>query len=74
MDLIINIINGKSRSYADVRVPTGYCFYDSTADDKTYMERVITPIINENELRQRFIVVQGNYETLNNERSAEYDK
>ena len=65
MELIINIIYGKFRNYSEVRSPKGYCFYDIDAEEKNYLEYIITPIIDVEELKRKFVLVYGNVEVLN---------
>lgn len=67
MELIIRFINGKFRTYTEVKSPEGYCFYDVDAQDRNYMESISTSILNEQELKRKFILVKGNAEELNNE-------
>lgn len=67
MELIIRFINGKFRTYTEVKSPEGYCFYDVDAQDRNYMESISTSILNEQELKRKFVLVKGNAEELNNE-------
>ena len=67
MELIINYVNGKFRTYTEVRSPLGYCFYDVDAEEKNYLEYIATPILNEEELKRKFVLVEGNAEELNEE-------
>lgn len=71
MDLIINIINGKFRTYAEVKAHVGYCFYDVDVEERNYLERIITPIIDEAELKRKFVIVQGNADKLNEQLEKE---
>lgn len=67
MELIINIINGKFRTYAEVRSPQGYCFYDVDETEKNYAEFIITPITDREELKKKFVLVEGGADKLNEE-------
>lgn len=67
MELIINIINGKFRDYAEVRSPIGYCFYDNDEGERHYTDYIATPILYEQELKRKFILVKGDAEKLNEE-------
>lgn len=67
MELIIKKIYGKTITYSDVYAPCGYCFYDKDEEHRSYMERVTSPIIDEQLLREKYIIVQGNAEKLNEE-------
>lgn len=65
MELIINCVNGKFRTYAEVRSPQGYCFYDVDTEERNYLEYIATPILDEQELDRKFVLVEGNAEELN---------
>ena len=65
MELIINFVNGKFRTYAEVRSPQGYCFYDVDEADRDYAEYIATPILNEEELKRKFVLVEGNADEMN---------
>lgn len=60
-------IKGKFTKYAELWAEHGYCFYDvdATDEDRNYLTRIITPILDENELQRKFIVVQGAADELN---------
>ena len=74
MDLIINIINGKFNDYAKVQVASGCCFYDVDSEERQYFESIITPIIDEAELKRKFVVVEGDAEKLNEELQEQLEK
>ena len=65
MELIINIINGKFRTYSEVRSPQGYCFYDADETERDYTEFIITPITDRDELKRKFVLVEGSSDELN---------
>lgn len=65
MELNIKLINGKFRDYTEVRVANGYSFYDVDAEELNYLEYIATPIVDEQEIRRKFVVVKGNAEELN---------
>ena len=67
MELIINFVNGKFRTYAEVRSSQGYCFYDIDEQDRSYTNYIATPILNEEELKRKFVLVEGNADELNEE-------
>lgn len=67
MELIIKIINGVSINYSEVTAPYGYCFYDKYEEYRNYMERIFTPITDETALKEKFILVEGSAEKLNEE-------
>lgn len=67
MELIIKHINGRFRDYSEVYAPYGYCFYDKDEQDRNYMEKLITPITDEQKLREQLIVVEGSADKLNEE-------
>ena len=67
MELIKNFINGKFRTYTEVRSPQGYCFYDVDEEVRNYIEYIATPIVDEKELERKFVLVEGNAEELNEE-------
>ena len=71
MELIINFINGTTRIYAEVTSPLGYCFYDVDAEERNYIEKIFTPILNEQELKRKFVLVEGNADELNEELARE---
>ena len=63
------IIKGKSINYTQLTALSGYCFYDvdATEEEKTYMTKLTTPIIDYNKLERKYIAIQGNAEELNTE-------
>lgn len=65
MELIINLINGTFRTYAEVRSPNGYCFYDADIEEINYLNYIATPIVNKVELQRKFVLVEGDAEELN---------
>lgn len=67
MELIIKHINGKFINYSEVSAPQGYCFYDKDEENGNYMEKIITPIIDETALKEKYVLVKGNAEKLNEE-------
>lgn len=69
MELDIKFVNGKFRTYAEVRSPIGYCFYDAEAEERNYLEYIASPILNEEKLKRKFVLVEGDAEKLNEELS-----
>lgn len=67
MELIITRINGKFRDYNEIKVPDGYCFYDKHEEIPQYITYMATPILDEQELRNRLVVVEGDADILNKE-------
>ena len=64
-------IVGKFRNYSVLKAIAGYCFYDVDASetDRQYLTYIATHILNEDELKRKFVVVQGDAEMLNEEHS-----
>ena len=60
-------IKGKFTKYAEITAEQGYCFYDVDEEVKQYMEKIFTPITDENELVRKYVVVEGSAEKLNEE-------
>ena len=67
MELKIEKIKGTFLNYSKVSVDKGYCFYDVDYEEKNrnYITSITTPLIDEEEIRKKYIVVQGNAEELN---------
>lgn len=74
MDLIIKIINGVSINYSEVSAPQGYCFYDKDEENRNYMEKIFTPITDEEELRNKYILVEGDVDNLNEKLTNELNE
>lgn len=74
MELIKNFINGKFRTYTEVRSPQGYCFYDVDESERIYTEYIATPIVDEKELERKFVLVEGNANELNEELERQRNK
>lgn len=64
-------IKGKHSLYAEIIAEQGYCFYDIDSEEKQYFERIFTPITDTEELKRKYVVVQGNAEELNAELEKE---
>ncbi len=64
-------IKGEHSLYAEIIAEQGYCFYDIDSEEKQYFERIFTPITDTEELKRKYIVVQGNAEELNAELEKE---
>lgn len=60
-------VKGKFTKYSELTAEQGYCFYEQNApqNERNYMVRVSTPIIDQNELAHKFVVVYGNADELN---------
>ena len=71
MELDIKFINGKFRTYAEVCSPLGYCFYDVDSEERNYIEKIFTPILDKQELERKFVLVEGNADVLNEELQKE---
>ena len=67
MELIIKHITGKTINYSEVTAPYGYCFYDKDEENRNYMERIFTPVTDIEEIRNKYILVEGSAEKLNEE-------
>lgn len=67
MELIIKHITGKTINYSEVTAPVGYCFYDKDEENRSYMERIFTPMTDEVALREKYVLVEGSAEKLNEE-------
>lgn len=67
--IIIRNIKGKFVDYTQLTAESGYCFYDKdrTEEERNYLTSITTPITDKQELERKYVVVQGNAETLNNE-------
>ena len=65
MELDIRFINGKFRTYAEVRSPQGYCFYDVDEQEIDYTNYIATPILDRAEIERKFILVEGDADVLN---------
>lgn len=59
-------IQGKFNKYTELKSLQGYCFYDVDEEQRQYMTSILTPITNEAELERKYVVVEGDAETLNN--------
>ena len=67
MELIIKNIGGRFINYSEVTAPVGYCFYDKDEENRNYMERIFTPVTNIEEIRNKYVLVEGSAEKLNEE-------
>ena len=67
MELIIKHITGRTINYSEVTAPYGYCFYDKDEENRNYMERIFTPATNIEEIRNKYVLVEGNADKLNEE-------
>lgn len=67
-------IKGTSVKYAELTAEQDYCFYDIDEAERSYTKKIATPILDENELQRKFIVVQGNAETLNEQLAKEREE
>lgn len=67
MEYIKIEIKGNIHKYAELTADQGYCFYDVDEENIHYMTAIATPIIDENELARKYIVVQGDADKLNEE-------
>ena len=67
MELIIKNIQGKTITYSEVYAPEGYCFYDKDEENRNYMEKIFTPMTDEVAIREKYILVEGSAEKLNEE-------
>lgn len=73
MELIIKKVQGRFIEYSDVTIADGYCFYDKdgSEESRSYMNRISTPLVDEVEIREKYIVVEGNAEDLNKQLEEE---
>lgn len=60
-------IDGKYTKYAEITAEQGYCFYDVDEEERQYAEKIFTPITDAQELKRKYIAVQGDAEELNAE-------
>lgn len=67
MELIIKHITGKTINYSEVTAPAGYCFYDKDEENRNYMEKIFTPMTDVAEILNKYVLVEGNAEKLNEE-------
>lgn len=67
-------IQGKFNNYTELTSLQGYCFYDVDANEKQYMNSILTPITDEVELERKYIVVFGNAQKLNEELQNAYSE
>ena len=67
MELIIKHITGKTINYSEVTAPYGYCFYDKDEEERNYMVMIFTPVTDEVEIRNKYVLVEGSAEKLNEE-------
>ena len=67
-------IKGNNYKYAELIAEQGYCFYDIDLpeQERIYMTYIATPILDNDELKHKYVVVQGNAEQLNEELQKEY--
>ena len=71
MELIKKRINGKFKDYTEVRSPLGYCFYDVDESERDYTDYIATPILAEQELDRKFVLVEGDADVLNEQLQTE---
>lgn len=73
MELKIEKIKGTFLNYSKVSVDKGYCFYDVDYEEenRNYTTSITTPLTDEEAIRKKYIVVQGNAEELNAELEEE---
>ena len=68
----INIqIKGRFTKYAELVARIGYCFYDIDEEERYYMTSILTPITDLEELKRKYIVVEGDADSLNAELEKE---
>ena len=67
MEHIKTEIEGKFTEYSVLTAEQGYCFYDVDEEERQYFEKIFTPITDEQELKRKYVAVQGNAEELNAE-------
>ena len=71
----INIqIKGRFTKYAELVARIGYCFYDVDDEERYYTTSVITPITDLEELKRKYIVVEGDADYLNQELEKQRNK
>ena len=58
-------IKGKFTKYAELIAEQGYCFYDVGDEERYYTTSTATPITNIEELKRKYVVVQGDDDELN---------
>ena len=65
--IIIENIKGRFINYLKLIAKDGFCFYDKDDEQRYYLTSITTPITDTQELKRKYIVVQGNAEILNKE-------
>ena len=71
----INIeIKGKFKQYMELKAENGYCFYDSTNEERNYLTSEFTPMMTEKELERTYVVVEGNADELNEQLQKEREE
>lgn len=63
-------IKGKFTKYAELTAESGYCFYD-VEEERNYITKISTPVIDEKKIEWKYIVVKGNAEELNKQLGKE---
>ena len=63
-------IKGKFTKYAELTAESGYCFYD-VEEERNYITKISTPVIDEKKIEWKYIVVKGNAEDLNKQLGKE---
>ena len=63
-------IKGKFTKYAELTAESGYCFYD-VEEERNYITKISTPVIDEKKIEWKYIVVKGNAEELNKQLEKE---
>ena len=71
MEHLIIEIKGKFTKYAEITAEQGYCFYDVDEEERQYTEKIFTPITDAQEIKRKYIVVEGSAEKLNEELMAQ---
>ena len=64
-------IQGRFNNYIELTAEQGYCFYDVDDEERNYMTKLATPIMDEVELERKFKVVYGDADKLNEDLQKE---
>lgn len=67
-------IQGRFNNYIELTAEQGYCFYDVDDEERNYMTKLATPIMDEAELERKFKVVYGDVDKLNEELAREREE
>lgn len=67
-------IQGRFNNYIELTAEVGYCFYDVDDEQRNYITKLVTPIMDEAELERKFKVVYGDADKLNEQLETEREQ